>query len=92
MIYPGQLKNSRFRKLWFSDGLASMSDQIEMLVMSWVIITKTESGLILGIYSATRFFSTIFAPFIGGLIDNFNKKSALMTSRIYMFFHSMIFF
>ncbi len=91
MIYPGQLKNSRFRKLWFSDGLASMSDQIEMLVMSWVIITKTESGLILGIYSATRFFSTIFAPFIGGLIDNFNKKSALMTSRIYMFFHSMIF-
>ena len=91
MIYPGQLKNSRFRKLWFSDGLTSMSDQIEMLVMSWVIITKTESGLILGIYSATRFFSTIFAPFIGGLIDNFNKKSALMTSRIYMFIHSMIF-
>ena len=91
MIYPGQLKNSKFRKLWFSDGLTSMSDQIEMLVMSWVIITKTESGLILGIYSATRFFSTIFAPFIGGLIDNFNKKSALMTSRIYMFIHSMIF-
>ena len=91
MIYPGQLKNSKFRKLWFSDGLTSMSDQIEMLVMSWVIITKTESGLILGIYSATRFFSTIFAPFIGGLIDNFNKKSSLMTSRIYMFIHSMIF-
>ena len=49
MKYPGQLKNPRFRKLWLSDSLISISDQIEMLVMSWVIITKTESGLILGI-------------------------------------------
>jgi MFS family permease len=68
-----------------------MSDQIEMLVMSWVIITKTESGLILGIYTAIRFFSTIFAPFIGGIIDNFNKKNSLLTSRSYMLLHSLIF-
>ena len=91
MIYPGQLNNSRFRKLWLSDSLISMSDQIEMLVMSWVIITKTESGLMLGIYTAIRFFSTIFAPFIGGIIDNFNKKNSLMTSRSYMLLHSLIF-
>ena len=91
MIYPGQLKNPRFRKLWLSDSLISMSDQIEMLVMSWVIITKTESGLILGIYTAIRFFSTIFAPFIGGIIDNFNKKNSLLTSRSYMLLHSLIF-
>ena len=91
MIYPGQLKNPRFRKLWLSDSLISMSDQIEMLVMSWVIITKTESGLILGIYTAIRFFSTIFAPFIGGIIDNFNKKNSLLSSRSYMLLHSLIF-
>ena len=91
MIYPGQLNNPRFRKLWLSDSLTSMSDQIEMLVMSWVIITKTESGLILGIYTAIRFFSTIFAPFIGGIIDNFNKKNSLLTSRSYMLLHSLIF-
>ena len=91
MIYPGQLKNPRFRKLWLSDSLISMSDQIEMLVMSWVIITKTESGLILGIYTAIRFFSTIFAPFIGGIIDNFSKKNSLLTSRSYMLLHSLIF-
>ena len=91
MKYPGQLKNPRFRKLWLSDSLISMSDQIEMLVMSWVIITKTESGLILGIYTAIRFFSTIFAPFIGGIIDNFNKKNSLLSSRSYMLLHSLIF-
>ena len=91
MIYPGQLKNPKFRKLWLSDSLISISDQIEMLVMSWVIITKTESGLILGIYTAIRFFSTIFAPFIGGIIDNFNKKNSLLTSRSYMLLHSLIF-
>ena len=91
MKYPGQLKNPRFRKLWLSDSLISISDQIEMLVMSWVIITKTESGLILGIYTAIRFFSTIFAPFIGGIIDNFNKKNSLLSSRSYMLLHSLIF-
>ena len=91
MIYPGQLKNPKFRKLWLSDSLISISDQIEMLVMSWVIITKTESGLILGIYTAIRFFSTIFAPFIGGIIDNFNKKNSLLSSRSYMLLHSLIF-
>ena len=91
MKYPGQLKNPRFRKLWLSDSLISVSDQIEMLVMSWVIITKTESGLILGIYTAIRFFSTIFAPFIGGIIDNFNKKNSLLSSRSYMLLHSLIF-
>ena len=66
-----------------------MSDQIEMLVMSWVIITKTESGLILGIYSATRFFSTIFAPFIGGLIDNFNKILIGPSGRVVQTFGSL---
>ena len=91
MKYPGQLKNPKFRKLWLSDSLISISDQIEMLVMSWVIITKTESGLILGIYTAIRFFSTIFAPFIGGIIDNFNKKNSLLSSRSYMLLHSLIF-
>ena len=75
MKYPGQLKNNKFRKLWFADTLIGTADQIEILVISWLIITKTDSGLILGIYSAIRFVSTIFAPFIGGVIDNFNKKN-----------------
>ena len=91
MKYPGQLKNSKFRKLWFSDTLIGTADQIEILVISWVIITKTDSGLILGIYSAIRFVSTIFAPFIGGIIDNFNKKTTLKISRLYMLIHSLIF-
>tara|TARA_B110000116_G_scaffold224695_1_gene204345 strand:+ start:401 stop:1606 length:1206 start_codon:yes stop_codon:yes gene_type:complete len=91
MKYPGQLKNNKFRKLWFADTLIGTADQIEILVISWLIITKTDSGLILGIYSAIRFVSTIFAPFIGGIIDNFNKKTTLKISRFYMLIHSLIF-
>ncbi|SVB33916.1 uncharacterized protein METZ01_LOCUS186770 [marine metagenome] len=91
MKYPGQLKNNDFRKLWFSDILIGSADNIEMLIISWVIITKTNSGLILGIYGATRFFSTFFAPLFGSVIDRFNKKTTLSLSRSYMIIHSIIF-
>tara|TARA_B100001765_G_scaffold63183_1_gene37882 strand:+ start:2654 stop:3859 length:1206 start_codon:yes stop_codon:yes gene_type:complete len=91
MKYPGQLKNNNFRKLWFSDILIGSADNIEMLIISWVIITKTNSGLILGIYGATRFFSTIFAPLFGSVIDRFNKKTTISISRSYMIIHSIIF-
>ena len=91
MKYPGQLKNTNFRKLWFSDILIGSADNIEMLIVSWIIITKTNSGLILGIYGATRFFSTFFAPLFGSIIDRFNKKNTLSLSRSYMIIHSIIF-
>ena len=90
MYYPGQLKNENFRKLWISDLLIGFAANIEVLIIPWLIITKTNSGLLLGIYGAVRYFSTIFAPVIGGVIDGFNKKHTLIFSRGYMFIHSLI--
>ena len=43
MKYPGQLKNIYFRKLWFSDILVGSADNMEMIIISWVIISKTNS-------------------------------------------------
>ena len=91
MYYPGQLKNANFRKLWISDLLIGFSANIEVLIIPWVIITKTNSGLLLGLYGAVRYFSTVFAPVIGGVIDGFNKKHTLILSRVYMVIHSLIF-
>ena len=91
MYYPGQLNNDNFRKLWISDLLIGFAANIEVLIIPWVIITKTNSGLILGTYGAVRYFSTVFAPGIGGVIDGFNKKHTLILSRTYMFIHSLIF-
>lgn len=90
MYYPGQLKNENFRKLWISDLLIGFAVNIEVLIIPWLIITKTNSGLLLGIYGAVRYFSTVFAPVIGGVIDGFNKKHILIFSRVYMFIHSLI--
>ena len=90
MYYPGQLKNENFRKLWISDLLIGFAANIEVLIIPWLIITKTNSGLLLGIYGAVRYFSTVFAPVIGGVIDGFNKKHTLIFSRGYMFIHSLI--
>tara|TARA_B100000745_G_scaffold193011_1_gene127006 strand:+ start:286 stop:1488 length:1203 start_codon:yes stop_codon:yes gene_type:complete len=91
MYYPGQLKNENFRKLWISDLLMGFASNIEILIIPWVIITKTNSGLVLGVYGAVRYFSTIFAPVFGGVIDGFNKKHTLILSRVYMLIHSLIF-
>ena len=91
MYYPGQLKNENFRKLWISDLFLGFASNIEILIIPWVIITKTNSGLVLGIYGASRYFSTIFAPVFGGVIDGFNKKHTLILSRLYMLIHSLIF-
>ena len=91
MKYPGQLKNIYFRKLWFSDILVGSADNMEMIIISWVIISKTNSGLLLGIYGAIRFFSTVFAPLFGSIIDRFNKKTTISISRSYMLIHSIIF-
>ena len=90
MYYPGQLKNENFRKLWISDLLIGFAANIEVLIIPWLIITKTNSGLLLGIYGAVRYFSTVFAPVIGGVIDGFNKKHILILSRGYMLIHSLI--
>ena len=90
MYYPGQLKNENFRKLWISDLLIGFAANIEVLIIPWLIITKTNSGLLLGIYGAVRYFSTVFAPVIGGVIDGFNKKHILILSRAYMLIHSLI--
>ena len=91
MYYPGQLKNENFRKLWISDLSLGFASNIEILIIPWVIITKTNSGLVLGLYGASRYFSTIFAPVFGGIIDGFNKKHTLILSRAYMLIHSLIF-
>tara|TARA_B100001123_G_scaffold196310_1_gene223644 strand:- start:135 stop:1340 length:1206 start_codon:yes stop_codon:yes gene_type:complete len=91
MYYPGQLINENFRKLWISDLLLGFASNIEILIIPWVIITKTNSGLVLGLYGAARYFSTIFAPVFGGVIDGFNKKHTLILSRVYMLIHSLIF-
>ena len=91
MHYPGQLKNENFRKLWISDLLLGFASNIEILIIPWVIITKTNSGLVLGLYGAVRYFSTIFAPVFGGIIDGFDKKHTLILSRGYMLIHSLIF-
>ena len=91
MYYPGQLKNENFRKLWISDLLMGFASNIEILIIPWIIITKTNSGLVLGLYGAARYFSTIFAPVFGGVIDELNKKHTLILSRAYMLIHSLIF-
>ena len=91
MYYPGQLKNENFRKLWISDLLLGFASNIEILIIPWVIITKTNSGLVLGVYGASRYFSTVFAPVFGGIIDGLNKKHTLILSRAYMLIHSLIF-
>ena len=54
---------------------------MELVVLSWYVLEKSNSPIILGIYGALRFSGTLFAPLIGGLADRTNRRRLLLIIR-----------
>ena len=54
---------------------------MELVVLSWYVLEKSNSPIIVGIYGALRFSGTLFAPIIGGLADRTNRRKLLLIIR-----------
>ena len=54
---------------------------MELVVLSWYVLEKSNSPIIVGIYGALRFSGTLFAPLIGGLADRTNRRRLLLIIR-----------
>ena len=54
---------------------------MELVVLSWYVLEKSNSPIIVGIYGALRFSGTLFAPLIGGLADRTNRRKLLLIIR-----------
>ena len=84
------LKGKGFAILWGSDLAVSSAEFLELFILSWYVLQKTESPTILGIYAALRFTGTLFAPLLGVLVDHFGLRRSFNLSRAIFFILSFI--
>ena len=84
------LKYKDYRYLWTSVATLHWAEYMEMVILSWFILEKTDSPLILGIYGALRFSATLFAPLIGVVVDRLEKRILIILVRASFLFNSSI--
>ena len=84
------LKYKDYRYLWTSVATLHLAEYMEMVILSWFLLEKTNSPLILGVYGALRFSATLFAPLIGVLVDRLEKRLLIILVRTSFLFNSSI--
>ena len=84
------LKYKDYRYLWTSVAALHWAEYMEMVILSWFILEKTDSPLILGIYGALRFSATLFAPLIGVVVDRLGKRVLIIMVRASFLLNSSI--
>ena len=81
-------KKPAYTTLWFSEGLMNLADQMEFLVLVWLVVENTESAFLVGLFSGLRFIGMVLAPVSGTIIDRHGGIKALKTTRLIYFFYS----
>ena len=55
---------------------------MELLVLSWFVVTETESPFLLGLFGALRFFGALFGAAFGVVVDRSNRRRLLIGVRM----------
>ena len=55
-------KQRNFRFFLTAESLTRVGDQIEVVVLAWVILVETGQPFLLGVFAALRFLGTLIAP------------------------------
>jgi hypothetical protein len=55
---------------------------MQLLVLSWFVVTETESMLLLGLFGALRFSGTLFGAAYGVVVDRSNRRRLLIGVRL----------
>ena len=81
----GPLRSFRvrdFRFLWISNAAVRLAEQMQLLVLSWFVVTETGSPLLLGLFGALRFSGTLFGAAYGVVADRSNRRRLLVGGRL----------
>ena len=70
-----------FRYQWGSDLLASLSFEMETLILGWYVLVETQSVVMLGIFGSLQYLGSLLAPFTGVLGDRLGSRSMLLAIR-----------
>jgi len=74
-------RQRNFRFFLASESLTRVGDQMETVVLAWVVLVETNSPLLLGVFGALRFFGTLIAPYFGVLADRHDRRNLLVGVR-----------
>ena len=78
-LAPFQVRAFRFQ--FPADLLTSWGMEMEVIVLGWYVLVKTESVLILTIYGALQYIGTLIAPVLGTASDRLGHRNVLTAMR-----------
>ena len=70
-----------FRYQWPADLATSWAFEMETLVMSWYVLTETNSVLLLTLYASLQYIGTLLAPLFGVAGDRIGRSTVLCAAR-----------
>lgn len=79
ILAPFQVRSFRFQ--WPADLLTSWASEMEILILSWFILTETGSVLILTMYGALIYAGSLIAPLFGLWGDRLGHRNVLSAMR-----------
>ncbi len=81
---PGFLSPFRVRAFRFqfpADLFTSWGTEMEVIVLGWYVLVKTDSVLLLTLYGALQFIGTLIAPAMGVASDRLGHRTVLTAMR-----------
>ena len=78
---PFRVRSFRFQ--WPADLLTSWAFEMEMLILGWYGLVKTDSVLLLTAFGSLGFIGTLVAPVFGMLGDRLGRRTMLCSMRAY---------
>ncbi len=78
-LYPVAILGQRnFALVWSSNMLGAMGNQMEALVLGWLVLTMTDSPLYVGLVTAARLGLNPMALFAGAVVDRLPRNLVLV--------------
>jgi len=75
------LRTRSFRFQWPADLAASCAFEMEVLVLSWYVLTETGSVVLLTLFASLQYLGTLFAPMFGVIGSRIGNKELLCMMR-----------
>jgi MFS family permease len=85
------LRYPNFRLLWTTSFLSSAARAVQQITIGWLVFDLTGSALLLGTVTFLGLAPTLFlSPFLGVLIDQFDRRKLLIASQGVMALLSLV--
>lgn len=79
MFAPFSIRSFRYQ--WAADLAASWAAEMEMLILGWYVLTRTDSVLLLTLFASLQWMGTLIAPAFGLAGDRIGHRTVVALMR-----------